>query len=245
LDDYEVDVKIESQTRESLRKFLSSQGQINLEKNVSELMDFNGGILSRFEYFNKYLRNFHKSKLLISGCAIGSELLAAKRYGFSEIIGTEVSTELVRIANERLGKYKNFRIDYYDGVTLPYSNNSFSMVYSGHVIEHTTNPSEYLKEHLRVLQNNGLMFIEFPNRYWLTELHTGLFSFEYMPLSIRNLILKKLASRNSLYQSILSGLKPISIWQVRYYCWRSGYNANILNINRPAPGFIRMILSKT
>jgi len=244
MEDVNIDDSIELSTRESIREFLSSQNQVNLDKNIEELMDINGGYKGRFEYFDSYLSAFHKKRILISGCAIGSEMIVAKQFGFSEIYGTEISQDLVRIGNARLKDLRNMTINYINGNILPFADESFTMVYSGHVIEHTSDPFLYIKEHLRVLRKDGILFIEFPNRYWFTELHTGLFSFEYLPLYVRNFVLKKLSQRDARYEAILIMLKPISIWQIRYFCWRSNYKSRIINVNKPAPGFVRILISK-
>lgn len=239
-----LDDSIEQRTRESLRTLLDLNNQKNVDKNIDELMDIHGGYCDRFDYFSKYISSLNKRNILISGCAVGSEMIVAKRYGFSKIYGTEISSDLVKIGKARLKRFQEMNINYIKGNKLPFADESFTMVYSGHIIEHTTDPFMYLKEHLRVLKKEGILFIEFPNRYWITELHTGLLSFEYLPLSLRNIILKKLSNKFVGYNAVLTGLKPVSIWQVRYYCWRSNYKTRLINVNKPAPGFVRIIISK-
>lgn len=47
--------------------------------------------------------------------------------------------------------------------TLPYDNNSFQCVFGLSVLEHLLNPCKFLKEALRVLDNNGQLIILTPN----------------------------------------------------------------------------------
>ena len=150
------------------------------------------------------------------------------------------------MAKERLSRDSSMHIDYYDGVNLPYNNNYFSMICSGHIIEHTPSPFSYLHEHMRVLIPGGYLFIEFPNRYHRIELHTGLNSYEGLPYYFRKVVLQYLAKREKRYNDILLGLKPVSIWQIIYYCRLILKNKfKVINIQKPAPGFIRMVIKKT
>jgi hypothetical protein len=95
------------------------------------------------------------------------------------------------------------------------------------------------------LGSEGILFIEFPDRYHSIELHTGLKSYEGLPLPIRNMVLNHLAKRKSTYNDILIGLKPVSIWQIIYYCILILKNKfKVVNIQIPAPGYIRMVIKK-
>lgn len=167
----------EDNARKKLYAYLKSLGQWNIDENVAGLMDVAGGYDDRFNYFMPFISDGLKARLLISGCSVGSELIVAKKFGFSKIFGTEVTQEYVAIAKERLKQDTTFQIDYYDGIRLPYSDSYFTMICSGHIIEHTTSPFRYLCEHLRVLSPKGIMFLEFPNRYNFIELHTNISPF--------------------------------------------------------------------
>jgi SAM-dependent methyltransferase len=49
------------------------------------------------------------------------------------------------------------------GENLPFSDESFDVVYSNNVLEHTTNPAQVLREAVRVLKPGGTLYIEVPN----------------------------------------------------------------------------------
>lgn len=241
---YELDENLEGAAKNATSRYLDAIHQVNLEANLKNLFDIEGGYVSRFEYFSPYLRDSDKQRLLISGCAVGSEMIVAKRYGFQDVYGTEVSEEYVKIARTRLKNDPTIHVDYYDGRYLPYQDSFFSMIYSGHVIEHTSSPFLYLKEHLRVLSKGGIFFLEYPDRYHYVELHTGLKSYEWLPYGLRNLVLVFLARKEKLYRDVLEGLKPVSIWQIKLYWLLAHEKYAIIDIQKPAPGYIRMIIKK-
>lgn len=241
---YELDENLEHAAQKATRRYLKAIHQVNLEANLNNLFDIDGGYVSRFEYFFPFLLDLDKQRLLISGCAVGSEIIVAKRYGFQEVYGTEVSEEYVKVARERLKNDPTIHIDFYDGKYLPYQDSFFSMIYSGHVIEHTSSPFLYLKEHLRVLKNGGIFFLEFPDRYHNVELHTGLKSYEWLPHGLRNLVLSFLARKEKMYRDVLEGLKPVSIWQIKLYWLLAHEKYAIIDIQKPAPGYVRMIIQK-
>jgi len=49
------------------------------------------------------------------------------------------------------------------GEALPFADESFDVVYSANVLEHTENPEHVLAESLRVLRKGGLLHMEMPN----------------------------------------------------------------------------------
>lgn len=227
-----------------LVKYLKSRKRSNSEEDAQQLLDLEGGFVERFNYFVPKINEKAKQRILISGCAVGSELIVAKRYGFQEIYGIEILHKFVSIAKKRLEKDSAFNVIYYDGNKLPYKSNFFSMIYSGHVVEHASSPANYIHEHLRVLGENGYLFIEFPNRYNFKELHTGLVSFEWLPTILRNFILKILAKKYPLYKQVLSGLKQISISRIKRYCNQPPYSCQVIDVSTPARGYVRMLLKK-
>jgi SAM-dependent methyltransferase len=224
-----------------------------VDKNVDELFSLESGMCDRFDYFTPRMPEATRCRLLISGCAAGSEMIIARRYGFQEIFGTEVVQEYVEITRQRLLGHVGLDVILYDGKNLPFANETFSAVVSGHIIEHTPSPYNYLKEHMRVLAPGGFLFLEFPNRYHHVELHTGLPSVEYLPKPLRSLALRYFASRFSMfspeqrrrYDNIRRTLQPVSVWQIRAYLSRMGYlNCRVVHHYAPARGHTRMLISK-
>ena len=52
---------------------------------------------------------------------------------------------------------------FFKGDTIPYDSDSFDFLLSEHVLEHITNPIKALKEWLRVLKSQGVLFIFLPH----------------------------------------------------------------------------------
>jgi SAM-dependent methyltransferase len=190
---------------------------------------------------------------LVSGCAVGSESIAAKSAGFSEVYGVEISPEYVEIAKQRCAGAPGYYFDLYDGNKLPYAEAKFSIIFSGHIIEHTPNPATYLAELLRVLKKGGWIFMEFPTRYHWRELHTREISGEWLPEPFRTLVYRALTSRYSPlaparkknYAAIAQTLKPISVWQIRHYLRECGCGSSkIVAPYQPLPGFQRLLIKK-
>lgn len=249
-----ADPQREEACRILLKQYLTRIGQEPIDLNVDQLFAIEGtGVSSRFNYFVPRMPISTRQRLLVSGCAAGSEMIIARQYGFQEIFGTEVAQDYVDITRERLENQEGFEVLLYDGLKLPFPDNTFSAAVSGHIIEHTRSPFHYLKEHIRVLAAGGFLFLEFPNRYHATELHTGLPSLEHLPWPLRSIGLRYRASRFSryseaerkLYQAILRTLRPVSTWQIKLYLFFSGERSRVVHHYSPAPGFVRLLVVKT
>ncbi len=241
---------IEFQCRARLLAHLKGQ-RFDVEKNVDELMNCDGGFVDRFQFLARHLEPRHLERALVSGCAVGTEMLVARRFGFRQVAGTEVDPTYVEIARERLGSLSGFEVAFYDGRRLPWGDGTFTAVISGHIIEHTPSPELYLREHLRVLAPGGIVFLEFPDRYHWRELHTGVPSVEYLPRPLRNLALRLLSSglmpprSRAAYESIRTTLQPVSVPQVRAWLRAEHRNrSQLVAVQRPAPGYTRVIIQR-
>ena len=61
------------------------------------------------------------------------------------------------------------------GECLPFQDNSFDIVYSANVLEHTQDPKQVIREALRVVKPGGLIQIIYPNYHSFYEGHYALF----------------------------------------------------------------------
>jgi SAM-dependent methyltransferase len=138
--------------------------------------------------------------VLSSGCGSGGDLWAFLERGARRAYGIEVNRALSRLAGRRFAgtEYANRAcIATYGGLTLPYGADAFDIVFSIHVLEHTLDPSRYLAELFRVLRPGGVLFLDFPNRYYAVEQHTSLKFFHYLPTQQRDRFIR-LALHNPL-----------------------------------------------
>ena len=42
---------------------------------------------------------------------------------------------------------------------------------------------------------------------------------------------------------VMSDLKPISIWQIKFFLSKINKQINIVNISKPLPGYVRMVIT--
>ena len=249
----QLDTVKEKVISDRLRAHLIRIGQQNIELNVRTRMGVDEGFLDRFLYLTPWISENSRERILISGCAVGSEMIIARKFGWKSVVGTEVDGNFVKIAAERLTELSEQTVVLYDGKKLPFRNGFFSTVFSGHIIEHTQSPYQYSCEHLRVLKMGGYLFLEFPDRYHRVELHTNMPSVEFMPLVIRKLLLRYRSSRFSklnpthrLYsRQILDEIHPMSVWQVKIFLFLNslkGKKGKVEHWYSPAPGYVRMLI---
>jgi ubiquinone/menaquinone biosynthesis C-methylase UbiE len=251
-----LDPEIENEIRLLLTNHYEPVYRERTESYVNSLLTI-VNYTCRFQYLQSIIGTDAcrpETRIFISGFSVGSEMIAARQFGFGKIHGAEVDHFLLAVCQKRLSQFQDMYPVYYDGTTLPYENEQFDVLVSGHIVEHTRIPELYLKECMRVIAPGGYLFLEYPTRYHYKELHTLLPSFEWLPRPLRNGILLALSSRISplnqpskeRYRSIVkTKLKQISMWQIRYMLMKNGYRPIVLNSMKAAPGIIRCVMQKS
>ena len=208
--------------------------------------------MSRFVFTNKVIPPHQRSKLLISGCAVGGEVLAALRCGYKEVVGTEIWSVYSHICRERFAQNDRVTVVHYDGGRAPFEGETFDVVMTCHIIEHTGDPRFYFIDHTKLVRPGGYLFIEFPTRFHWMELHTGVFSLEWLPLWLRSSLISVLASKFSPlspknkihYATIKNTLRPVSLWQMRRWIRIEGLGLSLVSTENPAPGVVRALFRK-
>ena len=89
-----------------------------------------------------------------------------------------------------------------DVQSLPFKKEHFDFVTAISLIEHVTNQEQMLKEALRILKYNGQLVMQFPNKYFFMELHSGIPFYWLIPDFAKPWVSKKLG---------YSGLSEIKI----------------------------------
>jgi SAM-dependent methyltransferase len=169
------------------------EGAFNYETMVRDHLD-----ISRFEPWVKELSRYKditQATVLSSGCGSAGDLLAFMRAGAARVYGIEVNTELAALARMRFSRTEfadALDMRTYEGRTLPYESETFDIVFSMHVIEHTHDPELYLVELFRVLRPSGVLFLDMPNRYYPIEQHNQLRYIHYLPLETRDVLIRAL-----------------------------------------------------
>lgn len=219
--------------------------------NASEAADFTFGIQPARERLAWLAAQglAPRGRGLVSGAAAGTELLALKEAGCESVAGLEVDPEYVTLARNRFEEVAGLEITLYDGLVAPFPDASFDTVYSSHVVEHTADPPGYVKELVRILAPGGALLMEFPTRYHVTELHTGLPSVEWLPRPLRNAVLGVVGSHPLPFlretrrraRSILdTGLRQVSRGDIV----RWARPAWVVAWARPSPGIVRLAFVK-
>jgi len=114
--------------------------------------------------FNCLLKDEIKGKkLLDAGCGTGFFSKEAIKKG-AKVTSLDISDRLLKITKEKC-KFKS-KIVKADILSLPFPNESFDIVLSTEVIEHTQNPRKAIFEFSRVLKKRGILVLTTPNKVW-------------------------------------------------------------------------------
>jgi len=219
--------------RAKLRNYLEASGHSSdyIDFQLSSLFD-DSALRSRLEEFLLMSKPPSKeSTILVSGCSVGGELQTLLDKGYSNLAGTEILDIYIEICKLRFADKVN--VKKVSDELMPFESNSVGGIFSAHIVEHTRNPKLYVLELLRLLHVGGLMYLEFPTRYNLVELHTGTFSFEWLPTPLRYFLLTFLSrfapsKQNRVkYYSVRNTLRPIGVGMVLRFARRGGYEVYV------------------
>lgn len=122
---------------------------------------------------NKYGK---KGKILDVGCALGDCLVEAKKLGWKNAKGLEVSDYAFKIAKKRNLKVKRGVLE-----ENYFRKGSFDVVLYQDVIEHIVNPVAELKKVYEILKPGGLIFIVTPDIEGVWSRMLGSFWYHYKP----------------------------------------------------------------
>lgn len=141
----------------------------NINKTNSTLVkqwDTAVGVLSqdamrpiRYGKCYRYLKPFRtQSRLLEVGCGEGTGLWYAQQLGFNDMTGVEVSEDRLKSARAKLGSTPSLRAIDTD-CRLPFADNTFDIIVSAAVIEHTVDPALFMREIARVARPGASIVI--------------------------------------------------------------------------------------
>jgi len=100
------------------------------------------------------------------------------------------------------------------GEQIPFASNSFDLVYSLNVLEHTTSPVDVLRESLRVLRPGGIPFFEIPNFMSFFEGHYHVITPPILSKRIVKVLIKFLYRRDTKFLAHLhTEINPL--WMMR------------------------------
>jgi 2-polyprenyl-3-methyl-5-hydroxy-6-metoxy-1,4-benzoquinol methylase len=128
------------------------------------------------ERLKRIEEKYGKGKLLDVGCALGDCLMEAKKLGWEDPKGLEVSKYAYEYAKER-------GLDVKNGVLNKdtYKSNTFDVITYQDVIEHVEEPIKELKKARKILKPGGVIFLVTPDVGGLWKRILGRLWYHYKP----------------------------------------------------------------
>ncbi|MBU2639867.1 MAG: glycosyltransferase [Nanoarchaeota archaeon] len=150
-------------------------------------------------------RNYKECVCLDFGCSIGVISLYFSDM-FKKIIGIDIDkTALNWAENEKDSKkINNVEFILNRNEKLPLGDKSIDVIICNHTYEHVPNVKAMIKEFLRVLKPNGIIYFGATNKYSLIEPHYNLPFLSWFPKKISNVYLKLFRRGDYYYENLLS-----------------------------------------
>ncbi len=135
------------------------------------------------------------------GCGYGvnSEVFGE---GLENIYCSDFNIANLVKCKEYMNRHENVFYLAADAQSLPFEGECFDLVTAFSLIEHVPDQEQMLREALRVLKKGGELVMQFPNRHFFMELHSGIPFYCLVPGFARPWVSKKLG---------YSGLSEINI----------------------------------
>jgi SAM-dependent methyltransferase len=152
---------------ESIGKFFEPISGVDRATCARDFLELSKSF-KRAGIINRYTR-LDSARLLEIGSGFGTNLAVWLRHFNVDAYGVEPGGEGFNqgyLASRRLLATNGLdpeRVINSGGETLPFPDESFDIVYSANVLEHTENPERVLAESFRVLRPGGVLHMEMPN----------------------------------------------------------------------------------
>ena len=123
------------------------------QEKLERLISINKTLINQY-----YLAN-EDDIILVAGTGRGDEANQICKIYQLMTIGVDINIKKISFLKE-----KKLFLQTQDLAALAFKNETFSLIYSYHVLEHVIDPIAVLEELKRVLHANGVLFIGFPNK---------------------------------------------------------------------------------
>ena len=142
----------------------------NYNKEFYEDKEVYPTLIYRQNYILQMINSLHlpkESKILDVGCGPGELVIKLHEY-FDTLIGLDIASEMIEIANRKKLKYapnSNLTFEIGDIENLKFRNETFDLIVCSGVVEYLNNDEEWMKEVKRVLKPDGHLIINVTNKY--------------------------------------------------------------------------------
>jgi len=131
----------------------------NLEVNEKSEVPESSVRLFKEEIENLLQFDKKRTNVLDIGSGVGTFLYAAKPH-YKQAIGLDVSAQMAAFVEKKIGV--KVYLQQFDQFDYP---EKFSLIHMSHVIEHVPNPNEWVEKAKTMLEKDGILVINVPNKY--------------------------------------------------------------------------------
>ena len=186
-------------------------------KEVSKQVSFDKKIVleigSGFGWQSNYLNKLGSQVKAVDIASTFEDGLQSSNYNLSKY---KVSDDLKDLNVKNNEQKIEFPVEKYDGIHLPFENETFDIVYSSNVLTHVENLDLLVDDMKRVLNKDGIMIHGCPSSYWcFWTLFTGLLKRWYIDPRSHSIF------SNNVFSEILNSREKF---------WRKYFQSNGLNI---------------
>ncbi len=100
-----------------------------------------------------------RTNVLDIGSGVGTFLYAAKPH-YKKAVGLDVSAQMAAFVEKKIGV--KVYLEQFDRFNYP---EKFSLIHMSHVIEHVPNPNEWIEKAAGMLEEDGVLVVNVPNKY--------------------------------------------------------------------------------
>ena len=181
-------------------------------------------------------------RILDHGCGGCSTLMFLAALGYTGLYGVDVGGPLEQRdhALRTLIEADEPRVRLYDGMTLPYSDGTFDLIFSQQVLEHVKDRFifSYISEEARTLDKNGIVYHQIPHRWTPWESHTKTWLVHYLPRFLQNPIYRALGHDPDYLRDMLHLRSPLFFFREFRRAFSNHRNETLDRIAaRPNPSY--------
>ena len=218
--------------RKSYGMYYGGLSRLDPEQITHDVLDWRKP-KEQIELLDRFLKkqdNLRGKKLLEIGSGFGIfNVIARKEYGI-DAWGIEPSSDDFDdafIISQKILRDNDLTINTIvnaHGENLPFPDNSFDIVYSTNVLEHTKDPEKVIREAIRVCKRGGIIQIVAPNYGSFFDGHYACFYIPYQPKWFWKLWIKYILKRDPTFADTIRT-------EINYFSINNWLKKNIKNKN--------------